>query len=59
MDIFVDTVHSQLGYKKVRCDSKEGCLLCETISCLDCPLTTSERGKGPLCLVTFWWVPHM
>lgn len=54
MDIFVDTVHSQLGYKKFRRDSKEGYLLCETISGLDCPLTTSERGKGPHCSVTLF-----
>lgn len=54
MDIFVDTVHSQLGYKKFRRDSKEGYLLCETISDLECPLTTSERGKGPHCLVTLF-----
>lgn len=54
MDIFVDTIHSQLGYKKFRRDSKKGYLLGETISRLDCSLTTSERGKGPHCLVTLF-----
>ena len=54
MDIFVDTVHSQLGYKKFRCDSKEGYLLCETVSCLDCPLNYKWKGERATCLVTLF-----